>query len=97
MKYVKIDARIGDTLKINEYMSLRFEKIADDLGPVWHEIPPIPQNRDVDEGSFVQVTDDIWFVFDKSEWRMMNHSEHVEALRQVYLNGVRSRDHFSRP
>lgn len=97
MKYTKIKARLGDTIKINENMSLRFEKMAEDLGPVWHEIPPVPQNKEVEEGDFVQVTDDVWFVYENSRWRMMNHSEHVEAARQVYMNQIKSGDHFSRP
>jgi hypothetical protein len=97
MRYKKLDAHLGDTLSINENMSLRFEKIAEDLIPIWHEIPPAQQNRDVQEGHFVQVTEDVWFVFENSKWRIMNHSEHVEAARQTYMNKIKSADHSSPP
>lgn len=97
MNYRKIDAQPGSIVNLNENMSLKYEKIADDLGPVWQEIPPEPSNVEVKEGDFVQVTEDVWFVFVDSQWRMMNHAEHVEASRQVYLNQSKIPDHFSRP
>lgn len=85
MKFKKFDARIGDTVRINDSMSLRYEKFADDLHPVWHEIPSNGHRRNYEEGTFVSVTPDVWFVFNHGAWRMMTPSEHLEAYRQTYL------------
>lgn len=84
MKYKKLQARVGDSLRISDLMSLKFEKFSEDLSPVWHEVPPEPQTNIYDDGSFVEVTDDCWFVFDKDHWRMMTSNEHTEASRQVW-------------
>ena len=86
MKFKKIDGQIGDTLKISDVMSLRFEKITEDLGPVWHEIPSTHENRKYDEGSFVEVTPDCWFVLDQGRWRMMSTNEHIVAARESWLS-----------
>jgi hypothetical protein len=67
-------------------MSLRSGKIADDLAPVWHEIPPMASTRVPEEGSFIDVTPDVWFVFDGGEWRIMTPGEHVEAERATFLS-----------
>jgi hypothetical protein len=97
MNYKMVKANIGDKLKINDNMSLIYERLADDLSPVWHEIPSVPGNKEVHEGNFVIVTDDVWFVYENFHWRMMTNSEHVEASRQVYMSGLNSEDRFSRP
>lgn len=86
MNYKKIDAKIGDTLKVSDSMALRFEKFADDLQPVWHEIPVEESTRDFENGSYVPVTEDCWFVFDNGYWRMMTLAEHAEASRQAWYN-----------
>lgn len=86
MNFKKYKARVGDVVKINESMSLVYEKIADDLGPVWHEIPSGGDEQNFEEGTFVSVTSDVWFVYDKGEWRMMTPNEHIEASRQTYLS-----------
>ena len=83
MKFKKYEAKLGDTVKINEYMSLKFEKIADDLSPVWHEIPSNGHAGKFEEGTFLSVTPDVWFVFENGNWRVMTPSEHVEATRHV--------------
>jgi hypothetical protein len=88
MKYQKINPKIGDVIAISEQMSLKFEKIADDLAPVWMEAPSEASTTQFDEGSYVNVTDDVWFVYDKQHWRIMTNSEHLEAKRQTYFNGV---------
>lgn len=85
MKFKKIDARLGETVRINDSMSLRYEKFADDLLPVWHEIPSDGQMKNYEEGTFVSVTHDVWFVFNNGTWRMMTPSEHIEAYRQNYM------------
>lgn len=82
MIYKKLQADIGDTVRVSDLMSLRYEKIAPDIGPVWHEIPAVEGKGNYEEGSFVEVTPDVWFVFDKGKWRMMNLHEHLEAQRQ---------------
>jgi hypothetical protein len=82
MIYKKLVPNIGDTVRINDSMSLRFEKIAEDLRPVWHEIPPSEGDLHLEEGVFVSVTPDVWFVFEHGSWRVMSLAEHVEAERQ---------------
>lgn len=82
MRYHKINAKIGDTLKISDSMSLRYEKIAEDLRPIWIEIPPNGEVQNYEDGTYVSVTPDVWFVFERGAWRMMNSSEHLEANRQ---------------
>ena len=86
MNFKKYNAKVGDIVRINESMSLVYEKIADDLRPVWHEIPSDGEKQDFEEGTFVSVTPDVWFVFDKGEWRMMTPTEHIAASRQNYLS-----------
>jgi hypothetical protein len=97
MMYKPIKAHEGDVVQINEHISLRFGKVASDLEPIWQEIPPEPGNLVVEEGNFVPVTDDVWFVLENHHWRMMTQNEHVEASRQVFINKAGTGDHFSRP
>ena len=97
MMYKPINAHEGDIVQINEHISLRYGKVAADLEPVWQEIPPEPGNLVLDEGSFVPVTDDVWFVLENHYWRIMTQNEHVEASRQVFINKAGTGDHFSRP
>ena len=86
MRFKKFEAKVGDTVKINEAMALRYEKIAEDLRPIWHEIPSNGEKRSYEDGTFVSVTPDVWFVFERGEWRMMTPSEHIEASRQNFLS-----------
>lgn len=86
MLFRKLQAKPGDTLRVSDLMSLRFEKISDDLGPIWHEIPATDETLKYDEGNFVEVTEDCWFVFDRGHWRMMSVNEHTEATRQAWLS-----------
>lgn len=97
MMYKPINAREGDIVQINEHISLRYGKVAADLGPIWQEIPSEPGNFVLEEGNFVPVTDDVWFVLENNHWRMMTQNEHVEASRQVFINKADNGDHFSRP
>lgn len=82
MIYKKLQAQIGDTIHISDLMSLRYEKLAPDIGPVWHEIPAEDGDKNFEEGSFVEVTPDVWFVYDQGNWRMMSLHEHLEAQKQ---------------
>lgn len=74
-------------------MSLRFEKIAYDLQPVWQEIAYEPQTITCQDGHFVEVTPDIWFVLENGAWRTMTASERIDAQRQVYTNKFSIQDH----
>lgn len=85
MKYVKLKARIGDVVTISDQMALKFEKIADDIAPVWREVPPEPTDKKFQNGSYITVTDELWFIYDHEHWRIMTANEHVEAYRQNYL------------
>lgn len=86
MKYQRFQAQIGEVLKISDRMSLRFEKIAPDVSPVWYEIPAEDGRWDFKEGTFIEVTDDIWFAYHLGRWRTMTQPEHIEAERQCNLN-----------
>lgn len=86
MKFLKFEPHIGDVLTVSDNMSLRFEKIADDLKPVWMEIPRIHTGMEAENGNYVIVTDDLWFVFENGYWRVMTMNEHAEASRQDYLS-----------
>lgn len=79
MKYKPLQANIGDTLKISDTLSLRFEKIADDLQPAWLEIPAEGSTVQTQDGDYVAVTPDIWFVQDNGRWRMMSQEEHLRV------------------
>lgn len=76
MKYYPLHAKVGDILKISETLSLRFEKVADDLLPIWYEIPVEESTIEGHEGDYVEVSPDICFVLDKGIWRMMSKEEH---------------------
>lgn len=99
MNYKPLKAGLGDILNINEHLSLRYEKFADDILPVWHEIPPESGNVVPHEGDFVSVTEDVWFVYENGRWRVMDQKEHVEANRQAFISktSVKNEDCFSRP
>lgn len=86
MKFKKFEAKVGDTVKINDALALKYEKVAEDLRPVWQEIPSDGEKFSYEDGTFVSVTSDVWFVYDRGEWRMMTPSEHIEASRQTYLS-----------
>lgn len=86
MKYIRYLPKLGDTFQISDNMSIRYEKIAEDLRPIWHEVPPSPGIGPIEEGTFIAVTHDIWFVYDHAQWRIMSQSEHTEASRQMWLN-----------
>lgn len=92
MKYESINANPGDSIQINEIMSLRYDEIASDIGPVWHEVPSEKANLIPHEGNFISVTDDVWFVFDHGQWRVMTPAEQVEASRQDYLAHIKIPD-----
>jgi hypothetical protein len=84
MKFKKFKPKVGDILEINESMSLLYEKIAKDLLPIWHEIPSVPSNLWLEEGHYVSVTPDIWFLRVADGWRVMSLKERLEATRQDY-------------
>lgn len=86
MNYTRYIPKIGDSFQISETMSVLYEKIAEDLNPIWHEVPAQSGITDVEEGTFIAITPDVWFVFDKGKWRMMGQAEHTEASRQLWLS-----------
>ncbi len=79
MKYKPLKASIGDILKISDTLSLRFEKIAEDLNPTWLEIPAESSTIEAEDGEYVAVTSDIWFVQENGHWRMMTQAEHLRV------------------
>ena len=97
MKFKPINGHEGDVIKINENMSLRYGRVADDLSPVWQEIPPEPGTLEIAEGSYVPVTDDVWFVLENNQWRIMSQKEQVEASREAFISKDHIEDHFLRP
>ncbi len=86
MRYKKLDPFIGDVLKINDNISLRFEKISADLSPVWMETEGESDTHIYQEGDFICVTNDCWFAFIGGEWKMMSKKEQNEAERQLWLD-----------
>lgn len=97
MKFKTIKALEGDVIQINENMSLRYGRVAEDLGPVWQAIPSEPGNLPIEEGNYVPVTEDVWFVLENQQWRIMSQKEHVEASREAFISKAHNEDHFSRP
>jgi len=89
MNYVKIKPKLGDVIAISSDMSLKFVKLAEDIAPVWIEIPYSPSTLQFNDGCYLAVTDDLWFVFENANWRVMTLSEHKEAFRQTYLSELR--------
>lgn len=89
MNYWKLKPKLGDVVAISNDMSLRFEKIAEDIAPVWIEIPHAPSTLQVNDGCYLTVTNDLWFVFENKQWRVMTLNEHNEAYRQTYLSEIR--------
>lgn len=79
MKYKPLKANIGDILKISDTLSLRFEKVAEDLQPAWLEIPAQSSTIDSSDGDYVAVTPDVWFVQENGHWRMMSQDEHLRV------------------
>lgn len=88
MKYQKLRPKVGDVVAISDQMSLKFEKIADDLSPVWMEVPSEKSNMIFTNGSYIAVTDELWFLYDRDHWRVMTTTEHVEANRQSYFGDL---------
>lgn len=89
MRYKNLRPKPGDVIAINDQLSLRFEKLAPDLEPVWMEVSQEASSINYDEGSYIQVTPDVWFVYVREGWRVMTMSEHQEAYRQKYFNDQR--------
>jgi hypothetical protein len=89
MNYKNLRPRPGDVIAINDQMSLRFEKLAADIEPVWLEVPRENSSIPYEEGSYIEVTNDVWFIYIHDEWRVMTKSEHLEAYRQGYFNDHR--------
>jgi hypothetical protein len=83
---MKLKPKLGDVVTISDQMSLKFEKIADDLAPVWMEVPSEKSETLFSDGSYIAVTDELWFIYDQDHWRIMTSNEHVEAYRQNYLS-----------
>lgn len=88
MKFRKLKPKVGDVITISDEMSLRYEMIAEDLPPIWHEIPRAVQNLEPEEGNYLKVTTDLWFVFENGRWRVMNADEHVQIERQEYFSDL---------
>ena len=88
MNYRKMKPKLGDVIAINDVMSLKFEKVAEDIAPVWMEVPPEPSTMQFNDGCYLTVTNDLWFVFENNSWRVMNPNEHNEAYRQTYLSEI---------
>jgi hypothetical protein len=93
MNYWKLKPKIGDVVAVSPEMSLKFEKIAEDIAPVWIEVPPEPSTMQFNDGSYLNVTNDLWFVYDQG-WRVMSHNEQHEAYRQTYLSEIRDQSNF---
>jgi len=89
MNYRKMNPKPGDVIAISSEMSLKFEKLAEDIAPVWIEKPYTPSTMQFNDGCYIAVTDDLWFVFENKNWRVMTLSEHKEAFRQTYLSELR--------
>lgn len=89
MNYRKLKPNLGDVVAVSKDMSLKFEKIAEDIAPVWIEVPPEPSTMLVNDGCYLSVTSDLWFVYDDKNWRVMTPNEHHEAYRQTYLSEIR--------
>lgn len=89
MNYRKLKPKLGDVVAVSNDMSLKYEKIADDIAPVWIEIPSTPSTIQVNDGCYLTVTNDLWFVYENKEWRVMTLNEHNEAYRQTYLSEIR--------
>lgn len=88
MKYVKLKPKLGDVIAISDDMALKYEKIADDIAPVWMEIPVQRSTVPYSQGTYVTVTEDLWFIYDHDSWRVMTMNEHTEANRQSYFNDL---------
>ncbi len=86
MNYRQMKPNLGDVIAISKDMSLRFEKVAEDIAPVWFEIPYEPSTMQFNDGCYLKVTNDLWFVFEDDHWRVMTQNEHKEAFRQTYLS-----------
>jgi hypothetical protein len=91
MKYQKIKPKVGDVIAVSDQMSLRFEKLAEDLEPVWMEVPLENSTHHYSEGAYFTVTQDVWFVFQNHFWRVMTMNERLEAYRQNYFNDLSAR------
>jgi hypothetical protein len=89
MNYWKVKPKLGDVIAISNDMSLQFVKLAEDIAPVWIEIPHEESTMQFNDGCYLAVTDDLWFVYQNQQWRVMTLSEHKEAFRQTYLSEVR--------
>lgn len=89
MNYMKMKPKLGDIIAISSDMSLKFEKLAEDIAPVWIEIPHAPSTMQFNDGCYIAVTDDLWFVYEDHSWRVMTLNEHKEAFRQTYLSELR--------
>lgn len=81
--------KLGDVIAISSDMSLKFEKLAEDIAPVWIEVPHSPSTMQFNDGCYIAVTDEFWFVYENGNWRVMTLSEHKEAFRQTYLSELR--------
>lgn len=97
MNFKPVAAQIGDVIEINKNMSMKYGPMGMGLRPVWHEIPPEKGSISPEEGHFIEVTEDIWFVFENGQWRIMSQPEHVSASREVYLNKPVRDDSFFNP
>lgn len=88
MKFIKVKPKLGEVISVSDSMSLRYEKLAEDLSPVWMEAPPAESSGKYPEGSYIMVTNDLWFLYDHNSWRVMIMNERIEANRQSYFNDL---------
>lgn len=89
MNYRKMKPKIGDVIAISPALSLKYEKLADDIAPVWFEIPFEPSTVQFNDGCYITVTGELSFVYENGSWRVMGQSEQHEAYRQTYLSELR--------
>ena len=94
MNYRKLKPKVGDVVAVSPEMSLKFEKIADDIAPVWIEVPPEPSTMQFNDGCYFTVTNDLWFVYEGNNWRVMGPNEHHEAYRQTYLSELKGQSNL---